>query len=110
MSETGVKIDMDSAAMFLMQAYTAYKAACDSGVLSSLGDDIIATVDKFSDARLAREVKAYKAYIEAGMPPEGAVQMLLARRRVFHNDFTEFLNSIGRNLRAEMQFKMPTKE
>ena len=100
-----MNIDMNELPILFMQLFNAYRSAVDSGAFGSIADDFISGADKFSKARVEREVAAYKAYVEAGMSSQEAVQLILARRKVFRDDFNEFISRFGRTLNVELQRK-----
>lgn len=61
-------------------AFDVYRKLRDDGTLAELGNDLLNIGKKLWEQNMGMEISAYHAYIDAGIPPEMAQTLLLARR------------------------------
>lgn len=76
-----------------MEVYRSLKSA---GVLKELGEDLLAVGNALSRQTTANDVHALKAYMDAGMSSEQAVQILLARKVRTAAKTNEFLEKLSK--------------
>lgn len=93
--ELGKPSDVVAVARTLFEVYEGLKEA---GILQELGGDLVEALNSVSDIITEGDVKAFRAYIDAGMSSDQAVELILSRKRRLKSDIIDFTQDLKRKM------------
>lgn len=87
------QLDQAQARQITELTIETYRQIRESGLLKSMGQDLLAAGNALRNNQISNDVAAYKAYKEAGMP-ENLIMVLMTRPRIDAKNIAEFVGKM----------------